>query len=367
MEDRVVTLFVCGDVMLGRGIDQILAHPGDPTLHEPYMQDARDYIELAERRTGPIPRAVAPAYPWGDALALLDAARPDARIINLETSITRGGVHDHDKQIHYRTTPENAASLTAARIDACTLANNHVLDWGPPGLFDTLSTLDRLGIARTGAGTTLREAAAPAVIGLGARGRIVVFGVGCPDAGVPRSWAATDNGAGVRLLDDLGDASVTSLRHAIEPWRTPATTIVLSIHWGSNWGFAIPAEHRAFARRMIDEAGVHLVHGHSSHHVKGIEVHHGHPILYGCGDLVTDYEGIRGNPTYRGDLGLLYLVTLDASGNLTKLEMIPTQVRGFRINRARPDDVQWLATTLTRCGVTLGTSVVAGDPLTLTW
>ena len=57
-----ITLFLCGDVMTGRGIDQLLAHPSEPTLHEPYVRDARRYVELAEEVHGPIERPVAPSY-----------------------------------------------------------------------------------------------------------------------------------------------------------------------------------------------------------------------------------------------------------------------------------------------------------------
>jgi poly-gamma-glutamate synthesis protein (capsule biosynthesis protein) len=364
----MLTLFVGGDVMLARGIDQILPQPGDPTLHEPFLDDAREYITIAERASGPIPRGVAPAYPWGEVPRLLDAARPDARIINLETSITRRGEHAPDKEIHYRVSPENAVCLSAARIDICTLANNHVLDWGAAGLADTLDTLERLGIARCGAGRDLDEAIRPALIDLGDRGRVAVFSVGCADAGVPPWWAADQGRPGVHALVDLGNETTRELRRVIEPWRDARTIIVLSIHWGANWGFAIPHEHRRFAHLMIDDAGVDLVHGHSSHHVKGIEVHHGRPILYGCGDLLTDYEGIRGHEAYRGDLGLLYLVMLEDGRELGKLEMIPTRMHRFRVTQAGTDDVRWLATTLARTGESLATSVaIEGQRLMLRW
>src|SRR5215470_16787325 len=194
-----IQMFLCGDVMLGRGIDQILPDPCDPALHESYVGDARVYVEIAEQRTGPIPRGVDPSYPWGDALAILDAARVDARIINLETAITRSDTWDRDKGIHYRVSPENARALAAARIDACALANNHVLDWGERGLVDTLASLERLAIARAGAGCDLDEAARPAIVELGERGRIAVFSIACLDAGVPPWWAAAGRRAGIVL------------------------------------------------------------------------------------------------------------------------------------------------------------------------
>jgi hypothetical protein len=44
-----ITMFMCGDVMTGRGIDQVLSYPSDPLIHEPYMKSARGYVELAEK------------------------------------------------------------------------------------------------------------------------------------------------------------------------------------------------------------------------------------------------------------------------------------------------------------------------------
>jgi poly-gamma-glutamate synthesis protein (capsule biosynthesis protein) len=364
----MVTLFVCGDVMLGRGIDQILAEPCDPVLYEPNMDDARDYISIAERVSGPIPRGVPPEYPWGDALATLDAKRPDARIINLETSVTRRGTPERRKWIHYRVSPQNAACLAAARVDVCALANNHVLDWGLDGFTDTLDTLDRLRIARAGAGRDRDEAIRPAVIELGERDRVAVFSVGCSDAGVPIAWSADETTPGVHAMLEPSIDEARRLRRVIEPWRKPHTIVVLSIHWGSNWGFEIDRSHQRFARQLIDEAGVDLVHGHSSHHVKGIEVHGGRAILYGCGDLLTDYEGITGYEAYRGDLGLLYFVTFDEHGALAALEMAPTRMHRFRIAEAGEQETRWLATTLVRTGKALGTSVaISGQRLSLTW
>src|SRR5713226_1537518 len=142
---EAICLFLCGDVMTGRGIDQVLPHPGNPVLYESYVRDARDYVQLAERVNGPIPRPVDLEYIWGDALEELQRAGTDLRIINLETSITRSGSPWPNKGIHYRMHPLNVGCITAAGVDCCCLANNHVLDWGYEGLEETLQTLDREG------------------------------------------------------------------------------------------------------------------------------------------------------------------------------------------------------------------------------
>ena len=105
--------------------------------------------------------------------------------------------------------------------------------------------------------------------------------------------------------------------------KGPGDIIMASIHWGGNWGYEIPEAQIDFARGLIEE-GVDLVHGHSSHHVKALEVYRRRPILYGCGDLLTDYEGIRGHEAYRGDLAIMYFIRFDlASNDLIDLQLVP--------------------------------------------
>ena len=194
-----VTLFLSGDVMTGRGIDQVLPHPSDPALYEPYVTSAMGYVELAEKAHGQIAHPVAFPYVWGEALEELRSRAPDLRIVNLETSVT---THDRPepKGINYRMHPDNVPVLTAAGIDCCTLANNHVRDWGIPGLEETLATLRAAGIAVAGAGMNDEEAARPAVLRDGRGRRILVFALGAPSSGVPADWAAAEDRPGVRVL-----------------------------------------------------------------------------------------------------------------------------------------------------------------------
>ena len=315
-------LFLSGDVMTGRGIDQILQHPSDPMLHESLVVDARDYVQQAEEANGPIPRAVGPAYPWGDVLGELERAAPDARIVNLETAVTRSRDWEA-KGINYRMHPENLGVLTAARIDVCALANNHLLDWGEAGLIETLTSLDEAGLSRAGAGLDIEEARAPAVVPL-ERGRVLVFSCATTSSGVPPRWAASEAKPGVFLLPGLSGATAKAFSEAVRSVRRPGDLVVASIHWGGNWGLPIPPEHRRFAHALIEAGAADLIHGHSSHHPLGIEVHRGRLILYGCGDFIDDYEGITGHEAYRPELRLLYLPELEiGSGRLRRLRMVP--------------------------------------------
>jgi poly-gamma-glutamate synthesis protein (capsule biosynthesis protein) len=341
-------LFLCGDVMTGRGIDQILAAPCDPALDEPWVKDARDYVALAERAHGPIPRGAGTAYVWGEALAALDEERPDARIVNLETAVTTSPERAA-KGINYRMSPANAACLAAARIDCCVLANNHVLDWGASGLEETLDTLHGAGIRTAGAGRNAAEAAAPAILDAPAGGRVLVFAYGLESSGVPAAWAAGERRPGVSWLPDLTAASADGVaRHVLDMKRAGDIAIV-SLHWGPNWGYGVAREQRTFAHRLVDAGAADLVHGHSSHHPGALEVHRGRLILYACGDFINDYEGIEGHESFRPDLTLMYLPTLDdSSGALRELAMRPMRLRRLRLERAAEDDAEWLAATLRR-------------------
>ena len=153
-----------GDVMTGRAIDQLLPHHNDPVLYERYIRDARDYILLAEKTNGPVPRPVNCEYIWGDALDELNTIKPDVRMINLETSITRNDQFWKRKYIHYRMHPENVDCLAVAKIDFTSLANNHVLDWHYAGLQETLRTLDQAGIKHAGAGRDITAASRPCLL-----------------------------------------------------------------------------------------------------------------------------------------------------------------------------------------------------------
>jgi len=353
-----VTLFLCGDVMTGRGVDQILPQPSAPHLYEPYVRSALEYVRLAERASGPIARPADFAYVWGDALPELERVRPDARVVNLETAVTTSEDAWPGKGIHYRMHPANAPCLTAAKIDCCVLANNHVLDWGQRGLGETLDALHAAGIRTAGAGQDDTEASAPAVIALPGGGRVLVFAYGMASAGVDLDWAAGKGRAGVNILPDLSARSAEDVARRVHAAKGKGDFVLVSIHWGGNWGYDIAGAEREFAHALIDTAGVDVVHGHSSHHPKGIEVYREKLILYGCGDFLNDYEGIGGYDSFRSELTLMYFPTVDTtSGALLRLALAPMRIRRFHLERALDADARWLAAMLSREGAKLGTRV----------
>jgi poly-gamma-glutamate capsule biosynthesis protein CapA/YwtB (metallophosphatase superfamily) len=357
MADGLITLFLCGDVMLGRGVDQILPHPGDPELRERYADDARAYVRLAERASGPIPRPAAFSWPWGAALQVIDDMAPDARVINLETSITRSADFAPGKPVHYRMSPDNLPCLTVVRPDACALANNHVLDLGRAGLTETLDALAGAGVRAVGAGRDAAGARQPAAVPVPGGRRAVIFSCGTASSGIPPGWAAAGTRPGVNFLPGLSGAAADDVIARVQAVKHRGDVVIVSIHWGSNWGYGVDDDQVRFARRLID-GGADVIHGHSSHHPRPIEVYRNRLILYGCGDCIDDYEGISGHEGFRDDLRLLYFASVAAdTGALTALQMVPMQARKMRLCHASTADSEWMRAVLERISPRPGSQI----------
>jgi poly-gamma-glutamate synthesis protein (capsule biosynthesis protein) len=244
-----------------------------------------------------------------------------------------------------------------------------MLDWGYEGLSETRRTLDAAGIAHAGAGRDAEEAATPAILDVPGRGRVFLFSFGLTSSGIPWDWKATGISPGINLLDDLSEKTAIRIAAQMRQARQPDDLLIASIHWGSNWGYEIPRKQIAFAHRLVEE-GVAVVHGHSSHHVNAIEVFNDRLILYGCGDFLTDYEGVVGYESFRGDLALMYLVELDSrSGQLMSVRLVPMQMRRFRLARTSAADAHWLCDLLNRLGTPFGTHARLNEDnsLTLKW
>lgn len=346
---REVSLFLGGDVMTGRGIDQILPHPGDPTLHEFWVKDARHYVELAEAASGAIPRNGGFSYIWGEALEVLESRQPDLRIVNLETAVTTSDAFWPGKSVHYRMHPRNLPCLSTAGLDCCVLANNHVLDWGGGGLRESLESLEQAGLAYAGAGLSPTAAARPAIFPLPGGRRVLVFSMAARDSGIPERWEATAERPGIAVLFDFSQSSLERIAAAVQRQRRESDLVVASIHWGGNWGYPVHPAHRRFAHGLIDLAGIDVIHGHSSHHPRGIEIYQGKPIFYGCGDLLNDYEGIPGHEACRPDLRMMAFVSMTFPGRrLAGCELVPMRIVRFSLERAPKDDAAWLHEMITR-------------------
>jgi poly-gamma-glutamate capsule biosynthesis protein CapA/YwtB (metallophosphatase superfamily) len=365
-EPARLRLALCGDVMIGRGIDQILPHPGNPAIYVSTrgITDAKAYVQAAVQRHGSIPANRGFAYVWGDVLSIFASFAPDLRMINLETAITTQGEPWPNKLIHFRMNPRNVAALLHADIDFCSLANNHVMDWGYIGLTETMTTLAMANIARAGVGRNLAAASLPAILTVPKKGRVIVLSFTMVSGHTFPEWAAESEKPGVHLIK-ASSRGVDDVKRAVAGVKGPADVLVASVHAGHNFSHEIESPERDLFRRLIDEAGFDLIHCHSSHHVKAIEVHNGRPILYGTGDLINDYEGLPPKPERAGlcpHLGVIAFADFSLeNGACTGLFLCPTRIRRMRVERADSNDTASLGAMLTRESVPFGTRIENRD------
>jgi poly-gamma-glutamate synthesis protein (capsule biosynthesis protein) len=253
--------------------------------------------------------------------------------------------------------PHNLPCLAAGRPDACVLANNHVLDFGSQGLHDTLDALSDAGLRAVGAGRNANEARQPAAVKVEGDRHVVIFSCGMASSGIPPSWAATPDQPGINFVRDLSRSSASELTGWVRAMKRPGDVVVTSVHWGSNWGYNVLPDQIHFAHDLID-GGVDVVHGHSSHHPRPIELYRDKLILYGCGDLINDYEGITGYDQYRGDLRLLYFASVEPdTGRLLNLRIVPMQARKMRLHRASLADSEWLRAVLNQISLDFSSGV----------
>lgn len=325
----MLTLALTGDVMLGRLVNERL-------------------------------KDMQPEVVWGDVLPHL--AQADLRIVNLECALT---THLQPwtrtrKMFHFRADPEAVRVLQGARIDACTLANNHILDYEEQGLRDTLRVLDAAGIRHAGAGANDKEAAAPALIEASAAksgaARCRVALLSCTDN--EPGFAASADHPGTNYLEvSLQQATLARIANSIAQARAQgADLVVFSNHWGANFVERPSAEFRSFARRVI-ELGADIYHGHSAHICQGIEIYQGKPILYDTGNFIDDYAV---HPLLRNDRSCLFKLMF-AHGKLRRIELLPVSLSVAHVALARGGEFDAICTHMEMLCAEFGTGIMRSD------
>jgi poly-gamma-glutamate capsule biosynthesis protein CapA/YwtB (metallophosphatase superfamily) len=311
-----VRLALAGDTMLGRHVALAILHSQRPPL--------ADEVVAA-------------------------AAEGDLFVVNLECCISDRGQRwpEPSKPFFFRAPPVAAELLARAGVDCVTLANNHALDYGAQALLDTLEHLAAVHIACVGAGGDVASARAPQV--LGARGRrLAVLGL----ADHPAEFAAGPAEPGIAYADLLSDDLGGWPADAVAAAGREAELVLVTVHWGPNMTLR-PQPYIRRAARALVAAGATLVAGHSAHVVHGAAPR----VLYDLGDFVDDY---RVDARLRNDLGLLFLVDLDARGP-RRLEALPLKLDHCHTRLARGEDADWITRRFIEACAELETDAVRHD------
>lgn len=316
----MLRLALIGDVMLGRKVDEAL----------------KDRMR--------------PEEPWGDVMPLLEAA--DLRIINLECAIT-----DNEqpwtrtpKVFHFRAKPSAIETLRTARVDVCSLANNHTLDFEEQGLLDTLKHLDAAGIRHAGAGRNQNEAADPAIltVRVGHTNRVALLAFTNNE---PPFAAGTDRPGTNYLPVSLDPSVLRRVERAVADVREVGVdTVIFSNHWGPNMVQRPNEIFRRFARAVIDR-GVDIYYGHSAHVFQGVEIYRGKPILYDTGDFIDDYAV---NPELRNDWSFLFWVSVEG-GRFERLDLTPVKLSYARVDLATSGEREAILDRMEHLSAEMGT------------
>lgn len=384
-DSKSFTLAFLGDVMLARLIDQLL-----PT-HVSNTQDAQNAARI--KTTHSSLKNYDSRSPWGTTLPLL--RETDLLLINLETPATTTTIPWPDKKYNYRTHPANLSVLTAAHVDYANLANNHILDYTEEGLLETAWSLKDVRIPFGGAGETTDEAYKPVRLWVPREKQEYRYrSAGGPVQAIPASWEAREglkglafdvysfadhprewgsvptfhfidyeDGTRVKLKRLLGSGVKDDQAGAGE--HACAALKIVSVHWGPNYSWFPSEKIRSLAHFLVDECGVDIIHGHSSHHLQGVEIYKGSVIMYGCGDFVDDYV-LR--EKFRNDLGAVWKVIARESEDseegekglvLDRLEIFPTRIELFRAFRLDVGDKDhaWVRRKIAELSGELGTEV----------
>jgi poly-gamma-glutamate capsule biosynthesis protein CapA/YwtB (metallophosphatase superfamily) len=364
--------------MLGRLVDQLLpTHVDSPEEHR-HAQSLLHVYDTNGELASALARDPA-AYPWGTLLPFFDHSRADLRVVNLETSATTSSRKWPRKAFNYRMHPANVTVLTRANVDYTSLANNHVLDFQAEGMRDTCEALDRAHIAHSGCGANSEQSMRPAIVHTSGGLKVGWFSF----SDHPTSWAATTSQPGINFVDTehLTDSTIDRVCGAIREWRARELFDFtgVSVHWGPNYEWAPSANICRLAHALIDQAGVDVIHGTSSHHIQGVEEYRSKLILYGCGDFIDDYAV---DDEYRNDLSLLYLAefarhqattvepetverkteasdseSVGSGFRLTSLEFVPSACRVCRIHTPSLAEHRWLRERLATLSQPFGAKI----------
>lgn len=234
--------------------------------------------------------------------------RADVRLANWENAVSTRGAPIVKAGPNLRALPRNLGVLRAGGFECALLANNHMGDYGPEGVLETLECLDELGIHHVGAGRNAHDALVPLEMRVGDETLVVLN--------------ACEYEYGIALRDKPGAAAFEprAMRFAVQEARGRADAVLFVMH-GGNEHCPIPSPVMVRQLRDLADAGADAVICMHSHCPQGFEIYNGIPIVYGTGNFIFQSAEPRepGSMWYRG---YLPLITLDM-GRPGTLEPIP--------------------------------------------
>jgi len=275
-----ITIAAVGDIMLGHRAEPYLTREG-------------------------------PGYPFVSVLPVLQQAH--LVIGNLESPISPRGTAVENKKFTLRVAPVAVAALKAAGMRVVTLANNHMMDFGPLALQDTLKVLGENNILYAGAGMTLEDARAPAFLKVGD----LTLAFLSYSLTFPLEFYASAGRPGT------APGYREFVKRDVQKVRSQADLVVVSFHWGAELMTTAKDYQRELGRLSIDW-GADLVLGHHPHVLQELELYRGRLIAYSLGNFVFGSESDKTNTS------IILLCTFKGK-SLVRIEAVPLDVNNYRV------------------------------------
>ncbi|MFO7730473.1 MAG: CapA family protein [Spirochaetia bacterium] len=248
---EIVWIGAVGDMMLQRGVQEILIRNGTEGLHTIFQ----------------------------DTLPILQ--QQDLLIGNLEGTVTHHSVAI-PKSYNFRFSPQVLPRLKEAGFDYLSITNNHSYDYGSRGFLDTLHHLKEAGLYTSGAGKTPEEAYTPTQLSI--KGSTISI---LSAAAYPQEKNGFDGRSQAQVTDER-PGTIFSGPRVLETLRqtsSPENIDILVAHGGEEWHSSPSEEQRQFYRAGID-AGADIVFAHHPHVLQGMEAYRGGLIAYSLGNFI---------------------------------------------------------------------------------
>jgi hypothetical protein len=173
-----------------------------------------------------------------------------------------------------RASPNTISLLKALKVDAVTLANNHIVDYGPEGGLATIDLLEERGLRWFGAGYAGREGN-PVIL---ERDGVSLACLGYTHPPCEEWYAAPDRFGSARY-------SRADLERLLPDLKREVDYVFVFMHWGlEDIDYPVPENVRV--GREIIEMGADVIVGSHPHVYQGYEVRDGKYILYSLGNFI---------------------------------------------------------------------------------
>lgn len=266
---KKLSVIAVGDIMLGRKVGKLLEKSG------------KGYEYSFEQ--------VAPILKKGDVI-----------FGNLESPITASEVSlSKGHKIILKCSPKSISAIKAAGFNILSVANNHMMDYYEKGMLDTIDTLNENRIANSGAGKNLEEARKIAIVEKNG----LKYGVLSYTDMAEYTYTGNPSITYVagKSRSGLSPRKLELILEDIAKARSQVDILAISLHWGVEESFTIPASQVEFAHKLID-SGADVILGHHPHQFQGIEVYKGKPIIYSMGNFLFDQNDPENQESFIMDM-----------------------------------------------------------------